>query len=45
MKLRNIIISALALTVASCGQTENKNIKTDTMNEETVGIDVSPISA
>ncbi len=40
MKLRNIIISALALTVASCGQTTDKNNKTDNMNTS-VGIDLT----
>ncbi|RLD41479.1 MAG: M13 family peptidase, partial [Bacteroidetes bacterium] len=40
MKIRNIIISALALTVISCGQTADKNTKTDNMSTS-VGIDLT----
>ena len=40
MKYRNIIISALALTVASCGQTTDKT-KTDNMSTTSVGIDLT----
>jgi len=40
MKFRNIIISALALTVASCGQTTDKNTNTDNMKKN-LGIDIT----
>jgi len=40
MKFRNIIISALALTVASCGQTTDENTKTDNMKKN-IGIDIT----
>ena len=40
MKFRSIIISALALTVASCGQTTDENTKTDNMKKN-LGIDIT----
>ena len=40
MKFRNIIISALALTVASCGQSTDKS-NTENMKKEGIGIDIT----
>jgi len=40
MKYRNIIISALALTVASCGQSTDKS-NTENMKKEGIGIDIT----